>query len=38
MQNLNAVTIPFWKIDVVVKFHGPILLIGAAIYIPIASP
>ncbi len=24
MQNLNAGTIPFWKIDVVVKFHGPI--------------
>ena len=23
MQNLNAGTVPFWKIDVVVKFHGP---------------
>ncbi len=24
IKNLNAGTIPFWKIDVVVKFYGPI--------------
>ena len=35
IQNMNAGTIPFWKIDVVVNFYGPILWDSTYSYEPL---